>query len=209
MFYISPVLSSYIQGANFDKYNYNRGRLYENGTAICFRCMKLMYVNVNLGPDVDPFDLMKDHYDYECSRPQSIYGYLRSRTEFGCARVIQKLWRNFRKREPSDAQLAWNSLLNDNTLDDKKFLGLTQCKVKNSQTSEMYLIPNRLQIPPLTETKLFQRSSVVRFPPPAKAPNWACNEQEDVVYDTKFVQTEEEDEPSFVSISSLKISAEQ
>ncbi|RHZ77433.1 hypothetical protein Glove_178g14 [Diversispora epigaea] len=47
------------------------------------------------------------------------------------------------------------------------------------------------------------------FPPPAKAPNWACNEQEDVVYDTEFVQTEGEDEPSFASTSSSKISAEQ
>ncbi|RHZ88687.1 hypothetical protein Glove_21g310 [Diversispora epigaea] len=47
------------------------------------------------------------------------------------------------------------------------------------------------------------------FPPPAKAPNWACNEQEDVVYDTEFVQTEGEDEPSFANTSSSKISAEQ
>ncbi|RHZ88701.1 hypothetical protein Glove_21g155 [Diversispora epigaea] len=47
------------------------------------------------------------------------------------------------------------------------------------------------------------------FPPPAKAPNWACNEQEDVVYDTEFVQTEREDKPSFASTSSSKISAEQ
>ncbi|RHZ48077.1 hypothetical protein Glove_561g13 [Diversispora epigaea] len=47
------------------------------------------------------------------------------------------------------------------------------------------------------------------FPPPTKAPNWACNEQEDVVYDTEFVQTEGEDEPSFASTSSSKISAEQ
>ncbi|RHZ62867.1 hypothetical protein Glove_334g23 [Diversispora epigaea] len=42
-----------------------------------------------------------------------------------------------------------------------------------------------------------------------KAPNWACNEQEDVIYDTEFVQTEGEDEPSFASTSSSKISAEQ
>ncbi|RHZ71563.1 hypothetical protein Glove_256g45 [Diversispora epigaea] len=47
------------------------------------------------------------------------------------------------------------------------------------------------------------------FPPPAKTPNWACNEQEDVVYDTEFVQTEGEDEPSLASTSSSKISAEQ
>ncbi|RHZ80507.1 hypothetical protein Glove_134g232 [Diversispora epigaea] len=42
-----------------------------------------------------------------------------------------------------------------------------------------------------------------------KAPNWACNEQKDVVYDPEFVQTEGEDESSFVSTSSSKISAKQ
>ncbi|RHZ75375.1 hypothetical protein Glove_215g16 [Diversispora epigaea] len=42
-----------------------------------------------------------------------------------------------------------------------------------------------------------------------KVPNWACNEQEDVVYNTEFVQMEGEDEPSFVSTSSSKISAKQ
>ncbi|RHZ73619.1 hypothetical protein Glove_230g113 [Diversispora epigaea] len=47
------------------------------------------------------------------------------------------------------------------------------------------------------------------FPPLAKAPNWACNEQEYVVYDTEFVQMEGEDELSFASTSSSKISAEQ
>ncbi|RHZ47954.1 hypothetical protein Glove_564g73 [Diversispora epigaea] len=111
--------------------------------------MKLMHVNVNLGPKASQFDLMKDHYDYECSRPQIDYGYSRPRTEFGCARVIQRLWRNFREREPSDARLAWNSLSNDNTPDDKKFLGLTRLYlyaksfwgpeiVKNSQTQKQF-----------------------------------------------------------------------
>ncbi|CAJ0841157.1 5050_t:CDS:1, partial [Entrophospora sp. SA101] len=76
--------ATYTQGANFDKHNYSRGRLYEDGTAICFRCMKLMHVNVNLGPNVDPFDLMKEHYDHECSRPH---------TDFGHARLIQRVWR--------------------------------------------------------------------------------------------------------------------
>ncbi|RHZ44930.1 hypothetical protein Glove_707g80 [Diversispora epigaea] len=35
-----------------------------------------------------------------------------------------------------------------------------------------------------------------------KTSNWTCNEQENVIYDTKFVQTEGEDEPSFISTSS-------
>jgi hypothetical protein len=47
------------------------------------------------------------------------------------------------------------------------------------------------------------------YPPPAKAPTWAYNEQEDVIYDTEFEQTEEEDGPSLTSTFSSRISAEQ
>ncbi|RIB12372.1 hypothetical protein C2G38_2200858 [Gigaspora rosea] len=39
---------------------------------------------------------------------------------------------------PSNARLAWNSLGNDNTPDDMKFLGLTRREVKNSQTREQF-----------------------------------------------------------------------
>ncbi|CAG8705699.1 11657_t:CDS:2, partial [Gigaspora margarita] len=63
--------ASHVQGMNFDRYNYKRGKPYEGGTAICFSCMKLMHVNVNLGPNTNPFDLMKDHYDHECSKPRT------------------------------------------------------------------------------------------------------------------------------------------
>ncbi|RHZ74390.1 hypothetical protein Glove_121g15 [Diversispora epigaea] len=69
----------------------------------------------------------------------------------------------------------------------------------------MYLIPNRLQVLLLN----YNGNETIPMKFSAKAPNWACNEQEDVVYDTEFVQTEGEDEPSFASTSSSKISAEQ
>ncbi|RHZ87891.1 hypothetical protein Glove_29g29 [Diversispora epigaea] len=65
----------------------------------------------------------------------------------------------------------------------------------------MYLIPNQLQLKHLLRNVLDPQS--------ASTSNWVCNEQEDVVYDTKFVQTEGKDEPSFTSTSSSKISAEQ
>ncbi|RHZ80483.1 hypothetical protein Glove_135g20 [Diversispora epigaea] len=64
----------------------------------------------------------------------------------------------------------------------------------------MYLIPNQLQVLLLNyngnETILMKFSSTIS--PSAKAPNWAYNEQEDVVYDTEFVQTEGEDKSSFL-----------
>ncbi|RHZ85286.1 hypothetical protein Glove_67g141 [Diversispora epigaea] len=69
----------------------------------------------------------------------------------------------------------------------------------------MYLIPNRLQVLLLN----YNGNETIPMKFSAKAPNWTCNEQEDVVYDIEFVQTEGEDEPSFASTSSSKISAEQ
>ncbi|CAG8779200.1 17397_t:CDS:1, partial [Acaulospora morrowiae] len=66
-------------------------------------------------PKASQFDLMKDHYDYKCSKPL---------TKAGWARIIQNVFRNFREREPSNARLAWNSLANDNFPKDKKYLGM-------------------------------------------------------------------------------------
>ncbi|CAG8808100.1 20692_t:CDS:2 [Gigaspora margarita] len=74
--------ASHAQGTNFDKYNYSRGKPYEDGTAICFSCMKLMHVNVNLDSKASQFDLMKDHYDHECSN---------FRTNFGLPLLIENI----------------------------------------------------------------------------------------------------------------------
>jgi len=65
---------------------------------------------------------MISHWDNECDKPK---------TDFGKARIIQRAWRRFQEKEPSNARLAWNSLPNDNTPDDKKFLGLIPQKIKN------------------------------------------------------------------------------
>ncbi|RHZ89012.1 hypothetical protein Glove_19g337 [Diversispora epigaea] len=67
----------------------------------------------------------------------------------------------------------------------------------------MYLILNRLQV--LLLNCNGNETILMKF----RASNWACNEQEDVVYDTEFVQIEGKDELSFASTSSSKISAEQ
>ncbi|CAJ0839259.1 1532_t:CDS:2 [Entrophospora sp. SA101] len=54
------------------------------------------------------------------------------------SRIIQSAWKRFRGRVPSNARLVWNSLPNDNTPDDEKFLGLTRHKIKNPQTQEQF-----------------------------------------------------------------------
>ncbi|CAG8699466.1 6023_t:CDS:1, partial [Ambispora gerdemannii] len=47
-------------------------------------------------------------------------------------------YRNYKNRPESLATQAWNAIRNDNTPDNKKFLGLTQHKIKNPQTREQF-----------------------------------------------------------------------
>ena len=76
-----------------------------------------------------PSDLMISHWVNECDKPK---------TDFGKARIIQRAWRNYKNRPESLATRAWNSLRNDGTSNDEKFLGLTRHKVKNPQTREQF-----------------------------------------------------------------------
>ncbi|RIB11846.1 hypothetical protein C2G38_2102531 [Gigaspora rosea] len=95
--------------------------------AICLNCWKLIQVNDEKPKKVyasaiyryierlEPADLMKQHWDYSCSKAKT-------RDE----------------RDPSNARLAWLSLPNNNIPEDKKFLGLTSHEVKNPQTREQF-----------------------------------------------------------------------
>ncbi|CAG8637840.1 30061_t:CDS:2, partial [Gigaspora margarita] len=74
-----------------------RDRLYEDSTAICFGCIKLMHINVNLASKASQFDLMKDYYNYKRSNPQ---------TNFERARLIQRFWKIFREKELLNAYLV-------------------------------------------------------------------------------------------------------
>ena len=72
---------------------------------------------------------MISHWDNECDKPK---------TDFGKARIIQRAWRNYKNRPESLATQAWNAMRDDGTSNDKKFLGLTTCKVKNPQTRDQF-----------------------------------------------------------------------
>ena len=72
---------------------------------------------------------MQKHWDQECNKPKSQDGY---------ARIIQNAWRRFRERVPSNAKLAWNSLSNNGTSEDKKFLGIIPRKIKNPITRQQF-----------------------------------------------------------------------
>ncbi|CAG8819708.1 31151_t:CDS:2, partial [Gigaspora margarita] len=65
---------------------------------------------------------MQEHWDRDCFRPK---------TDFGYARIIQKFWKSFKEKELSNARLAWNNLANDGTSNDEKFLTLIPHKIKN------------------------------------------------------------------------------
>ncbi|RHZ75221.1 hypothetical protein Glove_216g31 [Diversispora epigaea] len=115
-------------------HDYYRPRIHKANVAICLDCMKLIHVD-NVKPKkiyasalyryiekIVPSDLMISHWDNECDKPK---------TDFGRARVIQRAYKRFKERVPSNAHLTWNSLPNDGTPDDKKFLTLIPHKIKN------------------------------------------------------------------------------
>ncbi|RHZ45688.1 hypothetical protein Glove_661g57 [Diversispora epigaea] len=126
------LFESFGQGKliNFD---YRRPRIHKSHMAICFGCWKLIKID-----DVHPkksFHFTRQRYvdrlvpNNECDKPK---------TDFGRARVIQRAYKRFKERVPSNARLAWNSLPNDGTPDDEKLLGLTRRKVKNPQIREQF-----------------------------------------------------------------------
>ena len=58
------------------------------------------------------------------------------------ATVIQRAYRNYKKRPESSAKRVWKAVRNDGTPDRKKFLGILGYyqKVKNPETQEEYVI---------------------------------------------------------------------
>ena len=58
---------------------------------------------------------MKYHWDNECSK---------AKTENGSARIIQRAYRNYKKRPETFAKRIWEAVRNDNTPKEKKFLNI-------------------------------------------------------------------------------------
>ncbi|RHZ45534.1 hypothetical protein Glove_672g4 [Diversispora epigaea] len=124
----------------------------------------------------------------------------------------------FRKNDPNIINYDKESLLRilaDHTFHSPKMFNTGE--EDNSKTVLKHLLRNVLDSQSASNTtaqlqrkqNYFDEIQRYNFPPLAKTPNWTCNEQEDVIYDTEFMQTEGEDEPSFVSTSSSKILTEQ
>ncbi|GBB95945.1 hypothetical protein RclHR1_02650016 [Rhizophagus clarus] len=106
---------------------YHRPNIHNSKMAICFDCWKLAKIPDvkpkktyfagwgRYGYEIEPEDLMKHHWDNECSK---------AKTEDGSARLIQRAYRNYRKRPISLAKQVWEAVRNDNTPRKKKFLDM-------------------------------------------------------------------------------------
>ncbi|RHZ76866.1 hypothetical protein Glove_188g82 [Diversispora epigaea] len=137
------------------------------------------------------------------------------RKKICCIKVAKEL---FRKNDPNIINYDKESLLR--MLADRAFHSSEMSNTgeeDNSKTVLKHLLRNVFD-PQSTSSTTAQLqwkrnySDEIQwydFPLPAKASNWVCNEQEDVIYNTEFVQTEGEDELSFVSTSSSRVSAKQ
>src|ERR1051325_3718120 len=105
--------------------DYHRPRINKSNMAICFDCWKLVKITDikpkktyfsgwrRYGYEVKSEDLMKHHWDTECSK---------AKTKDGAVRIIQRAYRNYRKRPVSLAKQIWIAVRNDNTPKEKKFL---------------------------------------------------------------------------------------
>jgi hypothetical protein len=104
---------------------YHRPNIHNCKMAICFDCWKLVKITDvkpkktyfggwrRYGYEIKSEDLMKYHWNNECSK---------AKTENGYAGLIQRAYRNYRKRPVSLAKQIWEAVRNDNTPKEKKFL---------------------------------------------------------------------------------------
>ncbi len=107
--------------------DYHRPRINKSNMAICFDCWKLVKITDikpkktyfsgwrRYGYEIKSEDLMKYHWDNECSK---------AKTPDGSARIIQRAYRNYKKRPETFAKRVWEVVRNDNTPKEKKFLSM-------------------------------------------------------------------------------------
>ena len=107
--------------------DYHRPRINKSNMAIYFDCWKLVKIT-NIKPkktyfsgwrrygyEIKSEDLMKYHWDNECSK---------AKTPDGSAQIIQRAYRNYKKRPETFAKRVWEVVRNDNTPKEKKFLSM-------------------------------------------------------------------------------------
>src|ERR1041384_5886919 len=107
--------------------DYHRPGINKSNMTICFDCWKLVKITDikpkktyfsewrRYGYEVKSEDLMKHHWDTECSK---------AKTKDGAVRIIPNAYRNYKRRPETLAKRVWEAVRNDNTPKDKKFLNI-------------------------------------------------------------------------------------
>ncbi|GES87134.1 hypothetical protein GLOIN_2v1770221 [Rhizophagus clarus] len=107
--------------------DYHRPNIHNSKIAICFDCWKLAKIPdvkpkktyfagwKRYGYEIKPEDLMKHHWNNECSK---------AKTEDESVWLIQRTYRNYKKKPISLAKQIWEAIRNNNTPRKKKFLDM-------------------------------------------------------------------------------------
>ena len=104
VYHVCCLYASFGKGKLVD-YDYYRPKIHKTRMAICLNCWQLIQIN-DVKPKkvyanaiyryiekLEPADLMKQHWDYSCSK---------AKTRDGSARIIQNAWRRFKERDLSN-----------------------------------------------------------------------------------------------------------
>ncbi|GBB83622.1 hypothetical protein RclHR1_10310005 [Rhizophagus clarus] len=112
--------------------DYHRPNIHNSKIAICFDCWKLAKIPdvkpkktyfagwKRYGYEIKPEDLMKHHWNNECSK---------AKTEDESVWLIQRTYRNYKKKPISLAKQIWEAIRNNNTPRKKKFLDMPSRKI--------------------------------------------------------------------------------
>ncbi|RIB05473.1 hypothetical protein C2G38_2219562 [Gigaspora rosea] len=92
-----------------------------------------MFLSTKYVEIIEAGNLIQEHWKTKCSKSQDRY-----------ARKIQYVYREFRKRTPTNAWLAWLSLPNDNIPEDEKFLKIAMYRRCNPNMVS-YFINNKYE----------------------------------------------------------------
>ena len=122
--------------------DYRRPRIHKSQMAICFDCWKLVKITDvkpkktyfsgwrRYGYEIKSEDLMKYHWDNECSKVK---------TKDGAVRLIQNAYQNYKSRPKTLAKRVWEAVRNDNTPEDKKFLNIPNSDYRYSMEFGMFV----------------------------------------------------------------------
>ena len=147
VYHYHNLFARFRNGKMNNSYAYRQLRIHKSNMAICFDCWKLVKIADvkpkktyfdgwrRYGYEVKPEDLMKHHWDNECSK---------AKTQDGSAHLIQRAYQNYKKQPETFAKWVWKAVRNDNTPKEKKFLDMPGRKIHYTVNLEIWYSIDRL-----------------------------------------------------------------